>query len=422
MGFSFSAQDMTKLSCSAAASFVDSTKGFSPNGPEPMSQAALFIGDSLRNAGKALDHLAWSCKSYVLPTHLWSYWSVVRQQTREAETAGSKFAWFDFTDVDIDNVCGRYLFALVRDFEALNFQICYRQNYRFLATMPHRRFKSFLLRRPFRISKSLDDLPEGSVAIEITDRRQLRENPNRRQIRVRYEEAWPKTANEVPMSFFVHPAIYDQSVSMPAPDCSAPRPWRIFFSGRTANRKYGMDLMPRKFGKMSRRQIIHAIESVLPSERVQHVQSESELHSVCGGESRFVWSNTKHPIVPRENWLEVLNRADFFLAAPGMEMPLCHNLVECLSRGAVPILEHPEYLDPPLQHNVNCLVFHRADELAKIFEQAFAMPPEQISHLRHGAYSYYQNHLAPGQFAKRLLGLPYPRVNLLLNAYRTKRT
>jgi len=46
-------------------------------------------------------------------------------------------------------------------------------------------------------------------------------------------------------------------------------------------------------------------------------------------------------------------------------------LIEAFSRGAVPILEHPEFLDPPLQHNVNCLVFHVPDELVNVMEHAF---------------------------------------------------
>ena len=94
---------------------------------------------------------------------------------------------------------------------------------------------------------------------------------------------------------------------------------------------------------------------------------------------------------------------------------------EALSRGAVPVLEHPEFLDPPLEHNVNCLVFHGRDELVKTFEQIFQLSQEQIGRLRQGAYTYYQKHLTPGAFARRLLALPPGRIDLLLNSYRARR-
>jgi hypothetical protein len=100
-----------------------------------------------------------------------------------------------------------------------------------------------------------------------------------------------------------------------------------------------------------------------------------------------------------------------------MKIPLCHNLIESLSRGVVPILEHPEFLDPPLEHGVNCLVFRGRDELVKTFERVFQLAPAEILRLRQGAYAYYQAHLAPGQFAQRLLHATDPRVELLLNAY-----
>ena len=309
----------------------------------------------------------------------------------------------------------------MRDFEALGFVPCYRRNFRFLATMQHKRFKRFLLDRPFHVCRSMAELPQGSVAVEVTDRRSFPESRTHSQVRVRYEAAWPQAARAVPMTFFVHPIVYDQWLAYPGPDLAAARPWRIFFSGRVVGRKYGADLLSGKFGKMPRQQILRALEASLPADRLRRLLTAADLETGALQHPCFVWSDMTGYKIARPDWLGVLNRADFFLACPGTDMPLCHNLVEALSRGAVPILEHPEYLDPPLEHDVNCLVFHGREELLKTFDRVFEFSPEQIFRLRQGAYAYHQSHLAPGRFARRLLGLPYPRVDLLLNSYRTRR-
>jgi hypothetical protein len=104
-----------------------------------------------------------------------------------------------------------------------------------------------------------------------------------------------------------------------------------------------------------------------------------------------------------------------------MDMPLCHNLIEAMSRGAVPILEHPELLTPPLQHNVNCLVFRGSDSLREVMEHAFHLSESEIARLRKGVHAYYLQHHSPGAFAKRLLTHPAPTVEVFLNAWRTPR-
>jgi hypothetical protein len=381
------------------------------------------VGNSFRSAGKALERTALQMRSYFVPSHIWTYWKMVRRHNESINGNGEalQFAFFDFTRAEIDDVSGRYLYGLVRDFEALGFLPCYRKSFRFLATMEHKRFKSYLLQRPFRVCSSPAELPAGSTPVVVTDRRVFPESPARRHVRVRYEPVWPQSDREVPMTFFVHPAVYDHLLAAPPPDLVAPRAWRVFFAGRVLNRKYGLNLLPKRFGKMSRRQIIEAVESSLPPGRLRRVESEAELDAVAVRHPCFVRADSSRYVIPKKDWLNRLNHADFFLACPGMDMPLCHNLVEALARAAVPILEHPEFLEPPLEHDVNCLVFRGRDELLRTFDRVLELGPDQIARLRQGAHDYYRKHLAPGAFARRLLDHPHPCVDVLLNAYRTPR-
>lgn len=131
--------------------------------------APVGTRSSFRGAGRTLERIVWRFRSYVVPSHFWTYWSIVRQHGLKQNNVGSKFVCFDFTKVDIDIETGRYVFSLVRDFEALGYLVCYRRNYRFLATMRHKAHKRLLLNRPFCVCKSVNELPEGSLAVEVTD-------------------------------------------------------------------------------------------------------------------------------------------------------------------------------------------------------------------------------------------------------------
>ena len=179
--------------------------------------------------------------------------------------AGRPFVCLDFTKVDIDYESGRYAFFLVREFEGLGYRICYRRNFRFLATLQHKIHKRLLAQRPFHVYRAVEDLPEGSVAAEITDRSGFTKPQAWRQIRVRYEAAWPRSDRETAMPYFVHPLNYDQWATAPAPNLDAERPWRVFFAGRV-HAKYGGNVLPERFGKMSRQQILETLATALPAD------------------------------------------------------------------------------------------------------------------------------------------------------------
>jgi hypothetical protein len=376
---------------------------------------------SFRGAGRKLEKFVWQFRSYLIPAHVAAYWSIVRTHRFTPGDAGRRIVCFDFTRVDIDASTGRYVFALVRDFEALDYLICYRRNFRFLATMRHKIHKRRLLERPFRVCGSLAELPGASLVAVVSDRHPFPESAAPRPIRVRYEERWPESDCEVPMSFFVHPFLHEHCLSAPPPDLLASRPWRVFFSGAATDRRYGTSVLPAKFGKMSRGGILETLESALPAGQLRRVRTAADLGQIDPQIPSFVWVGGGDYRIPQTEWLDALNRSDFFLACPGVEMPLCHNLIEAMSRAAVPILEHPEFLEPRLKDGVNCLVFHGREQLMATMERALRMAPDEIVRLRRGAHAYYLEYLAPGRFARRLLDHPCPRIDLLLNAYRTPR-
>jgi hypothetical protein len=297
----------------------------------------------------------------------------------------------------------------------------FRDRFRFLASMRHKSYKRMLLARPFGVCAEPAEIPGDGPAAVVTDRRWASTAGGVPLVFVRYDRAWPRRPHEVPLGVSVPPELHDGLLGRPLPDLEGERPWRIFFSGASGAHAYSRDLLPRRFGKLSRPRILALLPELLPRGRLVVARSRAQLAAAGSGPPAFVLASGPDARVPQAEWLDTLARADFFLACPGKMMPLCHSLIESLAVGTVPILEHPEYLDPPLAQGVNCLAFQGEEGLARALVQALEMRPAAVARLRRGAHAYYSEHLAPGRFARRLLDLPYPRVELRFNACRTPR-
>jgi hypothetical protein len=104
--------------------------------------------------------------------------------------------------------------------------------------------------------------------------------------------------------------------------------------------------------------------------------------------------------VRRNAWLRTLAQSDFFLAPPGVVMPLCHNLIEALSVGTIPITEYANSLAPPLQPGRNCIAFRGKDDLIRKLREALAMTSDKIMQMREEVIRYSDEHLLPDSFAR----------------------
>jgi hypothetical protein len=79
-------------------------------------------------------------------------------------------------------------------------------------------------------------------------------------------------------------------------------------------------------------------------------------------------------------------------------MPMCHNLVEAMAVGTIPITNYPEWFDPDLRHMENCIVFDDRDDLIDKLHYALNITPDQLEFLRNNVISYYERHLKQQNF------------------------
>ncbi len=120
--------------------------------------------------------------------------------------------------------------------------------------------------------------------------------------------------------------------------------------------------------------------------------------------------------IPADEWLSTLSAFDFFIATPGMIMPHCHNLIEAMSMGVIPILQFPHELQPCLEDDINCLKFSSIEELPYVIEKALAMESMRVKQMSGNVIKYYMKNIDPSSFKNKIDNSNCQEVKLLINA------
>lgn len=101
-------------------------------------------------------------------------------------------------------------------------------------------------------------------------------------------------------------------------------------------------------------------------------------------------------------WLENLSKSDFFLCPPGISMPMCHNAIEAMSVGTIPIINYPEWFSPSLIHMENCIIYDDETDLLDKIDCALNLEKPKLAEMRKKVIDYYNSHLNPVSFINKL--------------------
>jgi hypothetical protein len=187
----------------------------------------------------------------------------------------------------------------------------------------------------------------------------------------------------------------------------------ILFSGNYGE-EYVHSILPDRFGKMSRPEIM----ALLLASGIPHiVNTREEIDSFLyqgGYRNVFMLVNTKNIYIDQKNWLDALSKSHFFLAPPGDIRPMCHNIIEAMAVGAIPITSYPEWFHPPLMHRKNCLVFTDKTDLFQKIEMAMQMDGREIGEIRRQVIHYYDHYLSPESFVNRVQSALGRRLELFI--------
>lgn len=222
------------------------------------------------------------------------------------------------------------------------------------------------------------------------------------------------------MPFPMHPNTYTKNLQQCLPRLRAtPRQVKALFAGNLNPDLYSDSnqfAVLNRFHILKRGPIIKAVLSRLP-ESSMLIENREQKDTALSGEfvNQCLLFNSKSYRIPQAHWLQTIAQSDFFICAPGAHIPLCHNAVEAMAVGTIPLINYPSWFCPSLQHLHNCVEFKSEDDLIEKVKLILAMEPDQISELRKNVISYYETHLCPKRFIKNLLGSDEEQTTLYLN-------
>ena len=366
--------------------------------------------------GKSLEAAVRRLRPWLWPSYRRAFRSLAGRGLQEHHD-GEPVVCCDFTRQAIDAVGGRYYFSLVRDLIDAGYFPAFTARRSTLATFGTSQMKSLLLKERLGVIRSLDELKQPYFL--ITDNDAPAPPLAERVVSVSYDWRLCQQPDEIAFPVFVHPQITTRIQLPYIYQKYAARPARIFFGGNTSEGKYDRNILRDRYAMLTRREMLEIAGAAFSGAEIYRPRDASAWLASAAAHP-FVLCETQHCKIAGERWLDALAKADFFLACPGVGMPLCHNLIEALAAGAIPILQYAAYLPQPLEDGVNCLAFADPAGLGDAIRRAIAMTPEEILRLRTNVSRYYDTYLAPGQFVK-LLFTGAPRKTLLLNAYRVPR-
>jgi hypothetical protein len=307
---------------------------------------------------------------------------------------------------------GRIMYSVLRAFSSAGYQI--RLFDRF-GEKPLERYGQLACVLP---GVSLTDAPpddvEDSFYLFDTPDRALADLPWRRLMEVKFDLFSPYWFSDpIIMPYPMYPPLYALADAQIEALRACERRVRVFFAGDVDHYSRVWVRYPKP--KLPRQRVIETVKQRL-AEHVVAVQDTGELADLlaAGYTNKCVLNATSAVRIDPADWLPTMARADFFLSPPGIVMPMCHNIIEAMAVGTIPITNYPEWLDPPLTHGENCIVFGDEDDLVAKLILALGMGPEKIACLRRNVIDYYQRHLRAEDFVRRIELRPEHRVVILM--------
>jgi hypothetical protein len=115
--------------------------------------------------------------------------------------------------------------------------------------------------------------------------------------------------------------------------------------------------------------------------------------------------------IKMENLRSVLCEFPFFLAFPGVNIPHCHNIVEAMSVGSIPII-HKNYASlwsPELKHLETAIVYSNLDDLYEILKLVFDLEENIVEKMHLNVLNFYHDNLTPNAVVNKMeKNISYP--------------
>ena len=318
-----------------------------------------------------------------------------------------------FIDDDILDEMGRLLYSILNIFATNGYQIRLYDNIDFSALDKYGQLVPSMQHLTL-----VDKVPEDSARmLYLFDRedKSCARQQWKKKVQVKFDLFAPYWITDpVFMPYPVHPLLSGADLPQRLETLRQNKKrLRIFFSGDTEG--YMKNRIHYPNTKLPRLMAIDAILEQRANKTI-HVDNAATLNQLYEDKytnSCVIVDNSKLRIAP-EDWLPDLSKTDFFICPPGFCMPMCHNVIEAMAVGAIPVINYPEWFNPSLRHMENCIVFDDKQDLIEKLDAILAMGQQQISAMRSNAIDYYENFLNPRKFISDIESRKEGRITALM--------
>jgi hypothetical protein len=264
-----------------------------------------------------------------------------------------------------------------------------------------------------------DAIPANTADLIYLYDRQDREagsHPWRKKVHVKYDifaRYW--LGRPIVMPFPLHPAHAGPDLPQRLEDLrSSKRKMRVFFAGDTNG--YVRNRIHYPAEKLPRSAVVNGVLQRLGA-RALSVNEKGALDNLLSAQeyaNKCVVVDANSFRVEEGRWLKTVASSDFFLCPPGYVMPMCHNVIEAMAVGTIPVISYPEWFDPALKNMENCIIFGDERDLIAKMHGVLAMDQRQIAEMRQNVIDYYDTHLTADAFTRNLESRPGRRSVVLL--------
>lgn len=311
---------------------------------------------------------------------------------------------FHFCKLGVDIDGGRYAYLIIKDFIAAGYKVLITDQYKFLATIGRKKYKSLLSDEIFEIVLG-GEIPACAHSVVSDSSRFLehvkKSNENLNTLLVDYSYVRPTQENEVTMPYYPYPRIIDKGLCLNAVEVNeVGRRVRVSFAGRICERTHNRRVLFDQYQMMNRAQVLGCVEEHF-SEQTTYLR---EWHLDEGNLPKATFARPDSGmLLDAVRYVSLLENSDFFLAAPGGVFPIAHNLSEAMLCGAIPILSYADYPIPALKPGRDCLVYRTEEELLEVLKVAAEMSVNDVKMMRESVLNYAREHLEVGSFSRGYL-------------------
>ena len=320
----------------------------------------------------------------------------------------------------IDGPQGRRIYTLVVAFVRSGYEVTLVLDLRFVGNLFYK-LKRLLLDEPISYAARLEEITEPYLLVCDSPPRII-PDACRKLIEIDYSH-WIPDSDSLPLPFPMHPWIYHSRLDEKLGDYRRQtRKVRLFFMGDIAE-KYSNHEVEDVYGKLPRDKIVELLEQRLSEGTVRRVRSLEEWREVSEtGFHGVVLGSTRDFQVPADEWLKAIASAEAFMVCPGVHYPMCHNAVESLAVGTVPLIEYPRNFHPVLEHDKNCLEFDGEEGLLSSVQKLLSMDASELRAIGDRATQYYNTHLTPQAFTRQIEEWPSEVCRLKVLAHQSEET